>query len=120
MTRIESAVARAAREVAHTEPRLPASVAAAVADAIALRGLTEPVTVEEIQDLVEAPLNAAGLPDVARACIIYRQRRAELRAAKALVGVRDELKLSLAAVTVLGDRYLRRERRAGSASRRAS
>ena len=33
VTRIESAVARAAREVAHTEPRLPASVAAAVADA---------------------------------------------------------------------------------------
>ena len=51
VTRIESAVARAAREAAHTEPQLPASVAAAVADAIALRGLTEPVTVEEIQDL---------------------------------------------------------------------
>jgi len=61
VTRIESAVARAAREVAHTEPRLPASVAAAVADAIALPGLTEPVTVEEIHDLVEAQLNAAGL-----------------------------------------------------------
>ena len=47
--------------------------------------------------------------DVARAYIIYRQRRAELRAAKALLGVRDELKLSLAAVTVLSERYLRRD-----------
>ena len=62
------------------------------------------MTVEEIQDLVEAQLNATDLPDVAHAYIIYRQRRAELRAAKALVGVRDELKLSLAAVTVLSDR----------------
>ena len=37
VTRIESAVARAAREVGHAEPQVPASVAAAVADAIALR-----------------------------------------------------------------------------------
>jgi ribonucleoside-diphosphate reductase alpha chain len=67
------------------------------------------VTVEEIQELIEAQLNATDLPDVARAYIIYRRGRAELRAAKALVGVRDELKLSLAAVTVLSDRYLRRD-----------
>lgn len=43
---------------------------------------------------------------MARVYIIYRQRRAELRTAKALLGVRDELKLSLAAVTVLRERYL--------------
>ena len=47
----------------------------------------------------------------ARAYIIYRQRRAELRAAKALLGVRDELKLGLAAVTVLSERYLLRDER---------
>ena len=64
---------------------------------------------EEIQDLVEARLGEAGLDDVARAYIIYRQRRAELRTAKALLGVRDELKLSLAAVTVLRERYLLRD-----------
>ena len=60
-------------------------------------------------DLVEARLGEAGLDDVARAYIIYRRERAELRAAKALLGVRDELKLSLAAVTVLRERYLLRD-----------
>ncbi|GAB93912.1 putative ribonucleotide reductase [Gordonia rhizosphera NBRC 16068] len=107
--RIESAIARAAREVGDPQSRLPTEVAAAVADALATRPHTGQVTVEEVQDLVETQLNAAGRSDIARAYIVYRQRRAELRAAKALVGVRDELKLSLAAVTVLNDRYLLRD-----------
>jgi ribonucleoside-diphosphate reductase alpha chain len=103
--RIEAAVARAAREAGNTDPNIAAAIARAVADALRRRV----ATVEEIQDLVEAQLGAAGLDDVARAYIIYRQRRAELRAAKALLGVRDELKLSLAAVTVLSERYLLRD-----------
>ena len=101
VARIEAAVARAAREVANDDPDMPVTVARAVADALGHRV----APVERIQDLVEARLGEAGLDDVARAYIIYRQRRAELRAAKALLGVRDELKLSLAAVTVLRERY---------------
>ena len=103
--RIEAAVGRAAREVAVDDPDMPATVARAVADALGPRL----APVEEIQNLVEARLGEAGLDDVARAYIIYRQRRAELRTAKALLGVRDELKLSLAAVTVLRERYLLRD-----------
>jgi ribonucleoside-diphosphate reductase alpha chain len=103
--RIEGAVARAAREVAYDDPDMPVVVARAVADALGRRV----APVEEIQDLVEARLGEAGLDDVARAYILYRQRRAELRTAKALLGVRDELKLSLAAVTVLRERYLLRD-----------
>lgn len=45
--------------------------------------------------------------------------RADLRAAKALLGVRDELKLSLAAVTVLRERYLLRDQGGGRSNRRA-
>jgi ribonucleoside-diphosphate reductase alpha chain len=105
VTRIEAAVARAAREVAYDDPDMPVTVARAVADALG-PGVAP---VETIQDLVEARLGEAGLDDVARAYIIYRQRRAELRTAKALLGVRDELKLSLAAVTVLRERYLLRD-----------
>ncbi|WP_460357269.1 adenosylcobalamin-dependent ribonucleoside-diphosphate reductase [Mycobacterium sp. ZZG] len=103
--RIEAAVSFAAREVGCEDPDLPATVAAAVADALG-SGIA---AVETIQDHVEARLGEAGLDDVARAYIIYRQRHAELRSAKALLGVRDELKLSLAAVTVLRERYLRRD-----------
>ncbi len=105
VTRIEAAVARAAREVAYDDPDMPGTVAGAVADALGPRI----APVEKIQDLVEARLGEAGLDDVARAYIIYRRGRAELRAAKALLGVRDELKLSLAAVTVLRERYLLRD-----------
>ena len=105
IARIEAAVARAAREVAYDDPDMPVTVARAVADALGPRI----APVEEIQDFVEARLGEAGLDDVARAYIIYRQRRAELRTAKALLGVRDELKLSLAAVTVLRERYLLRD-----------
>ncbi len=107
--RIEAAVARAAHEAGHRDPEAPGAVARSVADALARRPRGEVATVEEIQDLVEAELLAAGLDDVARAYIIYRQQRAEVRAAKALIGVRDELKLSVAAVTVLGERYLLRD-----------
>jgi ribonucleoside-diphosphate reductase alpha chain len=91
--------------VAYNDPDMPAIVARAVADALGPRL----APVEEIQDFVAARLGEAGLDDVARAYIIYRQRRAELRTAKALLGVRDELKLSLAAVTVLRERYLLRD-----------
>ena len=105
IARIESAVVRAAREVAYDDPDMPGTVARAVADALGPRI----APVEQIQDFVEARLGEAGLDDVARAYIIYRRRRAELRTAKTLLGVRDELKLSLAAVTVLRERYLLRD-----------
>lgn len=103
--RIEAAVLRAAREAACDDADMPAAVARTVADTLG------PGTahVETIQDLVEARLGEAGLDDVARAYIVYRRDRAELRAAKVLLGVRDELKLSLAAVTVLKERYLLRD-----------
>ncbi len=107
ITRIENAIARAAREVSCDDLDMPVAVAQAVADALGPR--TAPV--ETIQDFVEARLGEAGLDDVARAYILYRKQRAELRAAKALLGVRDELKLSLAAVTVLKERYLLRDAR---------
>ncbi|MDY6870993.1 MAG: adenosylcobalamin-dependent ribonucleoside-diphosphate reductase [Actinomycetota bacterium] len=103
--RIEAAVARAAREVAYNDPDMPVTVAGAVADALG----PSIAPVEQIQDFVEARLGEAGLDDVARAYIIYRRRRTELRTAKTLLGVRDELKLSLAAVTVLRERYLLRD-----------
>ncbi|OOK65676.1 ribonucleotide reductase, all-alpha domain protein [Mycobacterium kansasii] len=107
IARIEAAVARAAREVAYDDPDMPATVARAVADTLGPRI----ASVERVGDFVEARLGEAGLDDVARAYIIYRQRRAELRAGKALLGVRDELKLSLAAVMVLRERYLLRDAR---------
>ncbi|MEM3890737.1 MAG: vitamin B12-dependent ribonucleotide reductase [Nitrososphaerales archaeon] len=66
-------------------------------------------TVEEIQDVVETTLINDGYAKVAKAYILYRQKRAELRRAKALLGVEDDLKLPINAVTILAARYLRRD-----------
>ncbi len=54
---------------------MPATVARAVADALGPRV----ASVEEIQNLVQARLGDAGPEDVARAYVVYRQRRAALR-----------------------------------------
>jgi ribonucleoside-diphosphate reductase alpha chain len=64
--------------------------------------------VEHIQDIVEEALMKKGFSKVAKAYILYRQKRAEARAAQALLGIRDELKLGMNALTVLQKRYLLR------------
>ena len=66
-------------------------------------------SVEDIQDVVEQVLIKTGHPETAKAYILYRRKRQELREAKRFfVGVRDELKLSLNAVKVLERRYLQK------------
>ncbi len=85
----------------------------ALADEV-VRRLTERLAgrtpgVEDVQDAVEETLMARGRPAVAKAYILYREQRAQLRDAKALLGVRDELKLTVNAVKVLERRYLQRD-----------
>lgn len=109
--RIEAAVDRAVRETGRSDPGLAATIARAVAAELGRTARGRSVPVEVIQDAVEAQLGAAGFDDIARAYVIFRQHRAEIRAGKKLLGVRDELKLSLAAVTVLKERYLLRDER---------
>ncbi|WP_309492916.1 vitamin B12-dependent ribonucleotide reductase [Candidatus Hecatella orcuttiae] len=68
-------------------------------------------SVEDIQDLVESALMKEGLTEVAKAYILYRQKRAEVRESKKFLGVTDDLKLSVNAVAVLRRRYLLKDRR---------
>lgn len=63
-------------------------------------------SVEEIQDIVEEVLIKNGYAAAAKAYILYRKKRTELRKAKEFFGVRDELKLSVNAIHVLERRYL--------------
>jgi ribonucleoside-diphosphate reductase alpha chain len=65
--------------------------------------------VERVQDLVESTLIEDGHARTAKAYILYRQKRAEIRRAKLLLGVVDELKLPLNAILVLERRYLRKD-----------
>jgi ribonucleoside-diphosphate reductase alpha chain len=62
--------------------------------------------VEDVQDIVEEVLVKNGYTGVARAYIQYREKRAQIRKAKELLGVRDELKLPINSVRVLKRRYL--------------
>ncbi len=66
-------------------------------------------TVEDVQDAVEKVLIEDGHAKTAKAYILWRQKRAEIREAKALLGVTDEVKLSMNAIKVLASRYLRRD-----------
>jgi ribonucleoside-diphosphate reductase alpha chain len=107
--RIESAVSRAAWEAGNPDPALGAIVAAEVGAGLAARFGNRPPGVEDVQDAVELALVTGGFADVAHAFVVYPRRRAELRQAKQLLGVRDELKLGLGALAVLKERYLLRD-----------
>lgn len=64
------------------------------------------MTVEQIQDVVEQVLMAAGHYHTAKAYILYRERHRNERAARAVIGVEDDLGLSLNQLKVLERRYL--------------
>jgi len=68
-------------------------------------------SVEEIQDIVEEVLIKNRLSKVAKAYILYRKKRAEIRKLKRVLGVKDDLKLSLNAIQVLKARYLLKDER---------
>ncbi|MCM1986279.1 adenosylcobalamin-dependent ribonucleoside-diphosphate reductase [Methanococcoides seepicolus] len=58
--------------------------------------------VEDVQDIVEEIIIRNGCAKVAKAYILYRQKRTDVREAKKLLGVeKDELKLSIDAIRVL-------------------
>ncbi len=85
--KIASAIHRALCEVERDDPELASSLASQVEQTLAGRfgPLFGPPHVEEIQDAVEEVLMSAGLPDAARAYIVYRHQHRQLREIKDLV-----------------------------------
>lgn len=63
-------------------------------------------SVEDVQDIVETTLIRNGLAEAAKAYILYRQKRAEMREARAFVKAPGALKLNINALRVLARRYL--------------
>jgi ribonucleoside-diphosphate reductase alpha chain len=107
--RIERAIARAADAAGEQDGRNgkgPGELTALVTERLEALYPGGTPGVEEIQDVVEDVLMSSPLKETARAYINYRHRHAEIRAARRFLGIRDDLKLPLNALTVLKKRYL--------------
>jgi len=63
-------------------------------------------SVEDIQDVVEEVLMQEGYVKTAKAYILYREKRKEIREIKNLFGIKDDLKLTVNAIRLLQARYL--------------
>jgi len=108
-------IARAIEKAFAAVGRPDGNAAARAAEQVVLRveELYEGRTprVEDVQDIVEQVLMDAGYAEVAKAYILYRQQRAEVRDIKRFIGVEDDLKLGVNAVSVLKRRYLVKDER---------
>jgi ribonucleoside-diphosphate reductase alpha chain len=112
--KIRYAVERAAFEVRQNKAEaaaIAAQVTAAVLKQLAAQDKGRVPSVEAIQDTIEKVLMDARYAEIARAYILYRQRRTEIRLAKSALGQKDDLKLPINAMEVLKRRYLLKDDR---------
>lgn len=66
-------------------------------------------TVEQVQDVVEQVLMAAGHYEAAKAYILYRQKHQKVREVKEILGVKDDVGLNTNQLKVLENRFLRHD-----------
>jgi ribonucleoside-triphosphate reductase (formate) len=86
LSRIEQAVLKAAQAVnAGLSRQWAEMIALAVLGHLSRRTLSSSPTVEEIQDIVEEVLIKSGYPRIAKAYILYREKRNALRNSQALM-----------------------------------
>jgi ribonucleoside-diphosphate reductase alpha chain len=107
--KIERAVQKSAYAVLQDEARslkISSSVTHAVIEKAESLFKNKNPTVESIQDIVESALMEEGYCHIAKAYILYRQKRSEVRMAKSVLGLKDDLKLPLNTAEVLRRRYL--------------
>jgi len=108
--KIAEAIWKAAKAVGGKDRALSVKLAGQVVDRLEKQMKPREIpSVEQVQDLVEKTLIENGHARTAKAYILYRQKRAEIRRMKLLLGVVDELKLPLNAILVLERRYLRKD-----------
>jgi len=112
--KIQSAIYRAALEVLRS-PSEATPIAVRLTEIVVQKlkkiNRGQPLPVELIQDLVESALMEEGYSQIAKSYILYRERRSELRMAKSVWGIKDDLKLPLNTMEVLKKRYLLKDDR---------
>ncbi|HEB13292.1 MAG TPA: ribonucleoside-diphosphate reductase, adenosylcobalamin-dependent, partial [Actinobacteria bacterium] len=107
--KIETAVLAAADAIGKKDAGLAKDVAALVSLNISRDFPEDLPTVEDVQNYVERALIDARRADISKAYILYRAEHAQLRKTKQLLGVTDDLKLSVNAVEILNRRYLEKD-----------
>lgn len=117
-SRIESAIFKSLEACAVLNRGLAKKLAAKAVEKLAKRHrkIKKIPMVEEVQDLVEETLIEAGYAKIAKAYILYRQKRTEIRREKAsILNKREEdvdeidKKFDINALRVLASRYLRKD-----------
>ena len=107
--KIQTAIRKAALEVIQNEGRaasIGTRLSGFVIQKLRTTSTKKPTTVEAIQDIVETVLMEEGYGQIAKAYILYREKRSALRTAKSVLGMKDDLKLPLNTMEVLRKRYL--------------
>ena len=112
VSRIEAAIFNAFRD---GSPGHRKSISKALAQEVKkeLDGLKGNIELERIQDTIEKVLMVNSLPEAAKAFIIYRQKRKELRELKqSVLGLQlseSDKNLSINSLILLRERYLKRD-----------
>jgi len=109
--KITNAIFKALNSVKKSDRQLAKKLADDVVELLNKRFEGKVPTVENVQDSVEEVLIKKGYSDVAKAYILYRQKRAEIREFKEFYGVVDDLKLGINAIQVLKKRYLMKDQK---------
>lgn len=107
--KIRRAIEKAAFEVLQ-EKRKASTVSRRVSDVV-LKKISDQFKnkmpgIESIQDIVEAALMVEGHTSIAKKYVLYREQRGEIRLAKSVLGLKDDLKLPINSISVLKRRYL--------------
>lgn len=104
--KIENAIKKTMSELSALDEDNANKITENVVNEINKRFYGKTPDIEDVQDIVERKLMEQDLPEVAKAYILYRKKRSEIREAKRFLGVEDELKLTFNAISVLERRYL--------------
>ena len=89
--KIADAIYKATIAVKKKNRKLSEELATKVVKILEKRFIDKIPSVEDVQDLVEKILIQEGYSDIAKAYILYRKRREEIRKTKAVYGIYDEL-----------------------------
>lgn len=110
--KIRNAIFRAALEVLQDQEQasqIAQQLTQAVVQKLSTLYKGKTLHVESIQDAVEMVLMEKGFSKIAKSYILYRERRSEIRLAKTVLGIKDDLKLPIHTMEILKKRYLLRD-----------